>query len=152
VKELFGRLFAPIVSEWAELIRFMLCTVRKLSVNKNATSRSQNRCSLIVVSTIVKRCNGAIGQSRPVNKSQASSWSLRGCGEMFGKGRAKSRESGSILANARNNITRNVVILHTKVYPIHEGHTCGNRSESLNLHCMLYNTKYHKNHTRKSGK
>lgn len=57
----------------------MPCTLCKsLSVYRNATSRSQNRCSFIVVPAILKRCNGAIGQSGPTNKSEASSRSLRG--------------------------------------------------------------------------
>lgn len=76
---------------------------------------------------ILRRCNGtfAIGRSRPANKSGRAARSLRGRarpGEVLEKGRAKSGESGSILANARNNVTPIAVVLRAKVYPMHQGH------------------------------
>jgi hypothetical protein len=52
----------------------------------------------------MQRRSFAIGRSRLANKSGASHRGPR-VREAFEKGRAKSGESGSIVANARNNVT-----------------------------------------------
>jgi len=66
--------------------------------------------------------------NRPIETGEQK-WRLRRdpcaaarLGEVLEKGRAKSGESGSILANARNNVMPIVAILRAKVYPMHQGH------------------------------
>lgn len=77
---------------------------------------------------ILRRCNGIAFCNRSIETGEQK-WRLRRdpcvaarLGEVLEKGRAKSGESGSILANARNNVMPIATVLRAKVYPMHQGH------------------------------
>jgi len=83
----------------------------------------------------MQRRSFAIGRSRLANKSGASRCGPR-VREAFEKGRAKSRESGSIVANARNNVTPNVKALREFTPSVK-----GNANDPFKIektNCLLY--------------
>lgn len=87
-----------------------------------ATLHSQNRC-LSIVMRFLGDATALLQSRRPIETGEQK-WLRRdpGLGEVLEKGRAKSGESGSILANARNNVTPMDAVLRAKVYPMHQGH------------------------------
>lgn len=156
MEKLFGRMFAPITSEWVESTRFS-CHALCASHYRSTGTRHRVRKIDVLSLSCPRFLSDAMVQS--VNRDRRTKVKLRRdpcaaprIGEMFEKGRAKNRRkwvnSGE---RQKNNITRNAAVLRTKVYPIHEGHTYGTRPGPRNLRCILYNTII-KIVLRKSGK